>query len=513
MALVLYNTLSRRKELFEPLTPGQVKMYVCGVTVYDLSHIGHGRTYIVWDTVRRYLKWRGYKVIYVQNFTDIDDKIIRRAQEENRPWQEVIESNISAYEEDMAALNILKPDVTPRATEYLPEINSFIEGLVRKEYAYPSSGDVYYRVRKFSGYGKLSGKNPDQLRSGASTRVEEQQTAQKEDPLDFALWKDAKPGEPSFESSFGSGRPGWHIECSAMVQKCLGDSIDIHTGGEDLQFPHHENEIAQSEAMTGKPLAKYWMHNGLLRINSEKMSKSLGNFTTIRELVKNYDPMAVRLFMLQTHYRAPIDFTDTALDAAAKGWETIRDALQFGEQEFSSMPVEPSLPSLRLGTGATLTGATYRERFQEAMDDDFNTSEALALLFELAKPLAKMQHVKVHGGEVENPKTSMREWQTLKELAGVLGLKRRVKTGIINSIQPPEIGSGVASIVNTEDVISIQEKIALRTKAKAEKNFAEADRIRNDLKAQGIVLIDKKGANGALETIWHRDPSASGTSP
>jgi cysteinyl-tRNA synthetase len=490
MALVLYNTLSRRKELFEPLTPGQVKMYVCGVTVYDLSHLGHGRTYIVWDVVRRYLTWRGYAVIYVQNFTDIDDKIIRRAQEKNRPWQEVVETNIKAYEEDMAALNILKPDVTPRATEYLPEINSFIEGLVRKEYAYPSSGDVYYRVRKFPGYGKLSGKNPDQLRSGASARVEEQQTAQKEDPLDFALWKDAKPGEPRFESSFGSGRPGWHIECSAMVQKCLGDSIDIHAGGEDLQFPHHENEIAQSEAMTGKPLAKYWMHNGFIRINSEKMSKSLGNFTTIRELVKNYDPMAVRLFMLQTHYRAPIDFTDTALDAAAKGWETIRDALLFGEQEFSRMPAESSL-------------SFYRERFQEAMDDDFNTSEALALLFELAKPLAKMHHVKVHGGSAETPEALVQEWQTLKELAGVLGLERRVKTGTSKSFQPPEITSAVAFTTN------IEEQIALRTKAKAEKNFAEADRIRNDLKAQGIVLIDRKSADGALETIWHETPPPS----
>jgi cysteinyl-tRNA synthetase len=496
MALVLYNTLSRRKELFEPLTPGQVKMYVCGVTVYDLSHLGHGRTYIVWDVVRRYLTWRGYAVIYVQNFTDIDDKIIRRAQEKNRPWQEVVETNIKAYEEDMAALNILKPDVTPRATEYLPEINSFIEGLVRKEYAYPSSGDVYYRVRKFPGYGKLSGKNPDQLRSGASTRVEEQQTAQKEDPLDFALWKDAKPGEPSFESSFGSGRPGWHIECSAMVQKCLGDSIDIHAGGEDLQFPHHENEIAQSEAMTGKPLAKYWMHNGFIRINSEKMSKSSGNFTTVREIVKNYDPMAVRLFMLQTHYRAPIDFTDTALDAAAKGWETIRDALLFGEQEFSSMPAESSLSS-------------YRERFQEAMDDDFNTSEALALLFELAKPLVKVRNVKVHGGEIENSEALMQEWQALKELAGVLGLAVTSRNASTNIIEHADRIDAEAFVTNT----NIEEQIALRAKAKAEKNFAEADRIRNDLKAQGVVLIDKKGVDGALETIWHRDPSAFGTSP
>jgi cysteinyl-tRNA synthetase len=486
MALVLYNTLSRRKEPFEPLTPGQIKMYVCGVTVYDLSHIGHGRAYIVWDMVRRYLTWRGYQVTYVQNFTDIDDKIIRRAQEENRDWREVVETNIKAYWEDMGALNILKPDVTPRATEYLPEINSFIEGLVHKGYAYPSSGDVYYRVRKFSGYGKLSGKNPDQLRSGASTRVEKQQTAQKEDPLDFALWKTAKPGEPSFESTFGSGRPGWHIECSAMVQERLGDSIDIHAGGEDLQFPHHENEIAQSEAMTGKPLAKYWMHNGLIRINSEKMSKSLGNFTTIRELIKNYDPMALRLFMLQTHYRAPIDFTDMALDAAAKGWETIRDALLFGEQEFAA-------------EGSTSSLSTYRERFQEAMDDDFNTSEALALLFELAKPLVKVRNVKVHGGEVENSEALKQEWLMLKELAGVLGLAVTIREASGNSIAPASKSTAVAS------VITVEEQIALRTKAKAEKNFAEADRIRNDLKTSGIVLIDRKGADGTLETIWHRE--------
>jgi cysteinyl-tRNA synthetase len=498
MALVLYNTLSRRKELFEPLIPGQVKMYVCGVTVYDLSHLGHGRAYIVWDTVRRYLAWRGYAVTYVQNFTDIDDKIIRRAQEENRDWREVVESNIKAYWEDMEALNIRQPDVTPRATEYLPEITAFIEGLVDKAYAYQSNGDVYYRVRKFPGYGKLSGKHPDQLRSGASTRVEEQQTAQKEDPLDFALWKDAKPGEPSFESPFGSGRPGWHIECSAMVQKCLGDSIDIHAGGEDLQFPHHENEIAQSEAMTGKPLAKYWMHNGFIRINSEKMSKSLGNFTTIRELVKNYDPMALRLFMLQTHYRAPIDFTDTALDAAAKGWETLRDALLFGEQEFSKSVSERFLGS-------------PQKRFQEAMDNDFNTSEAIAILFELAKPLVVARNKKVHGDTIDNPEALSQEWQTLKELAGVLGLRIKVISVSISSVELPDSSNIVASVITVDE--QIQEKIALRAKLKAEKNFAEADRIRNDLKAQGVVLIDKKGADGTLETIWHRDPSASGTSP
>jgi cysteinyl-tRNA synthetase len=488
MALVLYNTLTRRKELFEPLTPGQIKMYVCGVTVYDLSHLGHGRAYIVWDTVRRYLEWRGYEVTYVQNFTDIDDKIIRRAQEENHDWREVVETNIKAYWEDMEALNIRKPDITPRATEYLPEINAFIEGLVHKEYAYPANGDVYYRVRKFPGYGKLSGKHPDQLRSGASTRVEEQQTAQKEDPLDFALWKDAKPGEPSFESPFGSGRPGWHIECSAMVHKCLGDTIDIHAGGEDLQFPHHENEIAQSEAMTGKPLAKYWMHNGFIRINSEKMSKSLGNFTTIRELIKNYDPMALRLFMLQTHYRAPIDFTDTALEAAARGWETIRDALLFGEQEFSNAIFASFLES-------------PQKRFQEAMDNDFNTSEAIAILFELAKPLVVARNKKVHGDTIDDPEALSQEWQTLKELAGVLGL---VKTYL--SLSPVSITS--SSSLKFSDKISddrIEELIALRTKAKATKDFAEADRIRNELKAQGIVLIDKKTADGTIETIWHTE--------
>jgi cysteinyl-tRNA synthetase len=516
MALVLYNTLSRRKELFEPLTPGRIKMYVCGVTVYDLSHLGHGRAYIVWDTVRRYLQWRGYEVTYVQNFTDIDDKIIRRAQEENRDWREVVETNIKAYQDDMRALNIREPDITPRATEYLPEINAFIEGLVHKEYAYPANGDVYYRVRKFPGYGKLSGKNPDQLRSGASTRVEEQQTALKEDPLDFALWKDAKPGEPSFESPFGSGRPGWHIECSAMVQKCLGDTVDIHAGGEDLQFPHHENEIAQSEAMTGKPLAKYWMHNGFIRINSEKMSKSLGNFTTIRALIKNYDPMALRLFFLQTHYRAPIDFTDTALEAAAKGWETIRDALLFGEQEFSKGLSESQprtldeisiwiheLPPIDNSTTGSYN-KTFKAlliRFKEAMDNDFNTSEAIAILFELAKPLVVIRNKKVHGDTVDNLeelKLSC-EWMLLKDLAGILGL----------AAKNAELASGPKS---TSDATSsmrdkryIEEQIILRTKAKAAKDFAEADRIRNELKAQRIVLIDKKAVDGTLETIWHRE--------
>ncbi|PSB16454.1 cysteine--tRNA ligase, partial [filamentous cyanobacterium CCP2] len=385
MPLTLYNTLTRRKEAFEPIEPGKVKMYCCGVTVYDYCHLGHARSYIVWDTVRRYLQWRGYEVRYVQNFTDIDDKILNRAKQEGSTMQEVADRYTQSYFEDMARLNILEADEYPRATFTMDGIKRLIHELEQKGFAYASQGDVYYTVRNFAEYGKLSGRKLDEMQAGASGRVDADPDApKKKDPFDFALWKAAKPGEPAWESPWGAGRPGWHIECSAMVREAfgtsqgdtrLGNTIDIHVGGADLVFPHHENEIAQSEAVTGHPLARYWMHNGMVNVGGEKMSKSLGNFTTIRALLDAPNapaPMALRLFVLQAHYRKPIDFTDEAIESAKNSWETLKEGLlfgyrygkqlgwtdtedrSFGNPEFMRIPEDSQAV----------------KRFQQAMDDD-----------------------------------------------------------------------------------------------------------------------------------------------
>jgi cysteinyl-tRNA synthetase len=335
MSLTLYNTLTRKKESFEPIEAGKVRMYCCGVTVYDYCHLGHARSYIVWDILRRYLTWRGYDVRYVQNFTDIDDKILNRARADGSTMEKVSEQFIAAYFEDMARLNILEADEYPRATHTLDGIKRLIHELEQKGMAYAAAGDVYYAVRKFEGYGKLSGRKLEDMQAGASGRVtEDPEASKKQDPFDFALWKAAKQNEPSWESPWGAGRPGWHIECSAMVRDRLGDQIDIHVGGADLTFPHHENEIAQSEAVTGKPLSCYWLHNGMVNVDGEKMSKSLGNFTTIRQLLDEplevlggdrFDPMALRVFVLQAQYRKPIDFTGDAISAAQNSWNTLKD--------------------------------------------------------------------------------------------------------------------------------------------------------------------------------------------
>ncbi|HEY9648447.1 MAG TPA: cysteine--tRNA ligase [Chroococcidiopsis sp.] len=331
MTLTLYSTLTRRKETFEPLEPGKVKIYCCGVTVYDFCHLGHARSYIGWDTVRRYLQWRGYEVRYVQNFTDIDDKIIRRSQAEGLPWDDVTATYIQAYLDDMARLNILAADDYPKATDVIPQIIAFIQQLIERGYAYAVAGDVYYAVERFPDYGQLSGRKIDPTDAGASGRLDDEAEAKKRHPLDFALWKGAKPGEPWWDSPWGKGRPGWHIECSVMVRDRLGDHIDIHMGGQDLVFPHHENELAQSEALVTKPMSRYWMHNGFVNISGEKMSKSLGNFTTIRSLLDSgVAPMVLRLFVLQAHYRKPIDFSDEAIASAQNAWETLREGLQFG---------------------------------------------------------------------------------------------------------------------------------------------------------------------------------------
>ncbi len=479
MPLQLYNTLARQKQTFEPLEPGRVKMYCCGVTVYDYCHLGHARSYIVWDVLRRYLLWLGYQVRYVQNFTDIDDKILRRAREEDSTMEAVSGRYTEAYFEDMARLNILEADEYPRATHTLDGIQRLIHELEQKGNAYAAGGDVYFAVRSFAGYGKLSGRRLDDLQAGASGRVENGEVL-KRDPFDFALWKAAKEGEPAWDSPWGPGRPGWHIECSAMVRDSFGDGIDIHMGGSDLVFPHHENEIAQSEAASGHSLATYWLHNGMVNVGGEKMSKSLGNFTTIRQLLDegHVDPMVMRLFVLTAQYRKPIDFTDEAIAAATAGWETLCDGLRFGPQfgEQLGWADQVALDEEAIA------------RFNQAMDDDLNTPGALAVLFELAKELRRQGNLLRHQGAIEGDASRLqRHWQTLTKLAAVLGLELREAEST-----PMTEGLSEAAIAT---------QVEARALAKAERNWAEADRIREALAAQGITLIDQKG--GA--TTWIRD--------
>lgn len=489
MTLTLYNTLTRRKEPLETLEPGKVSMYCCGVTVYDYSHLGHARCYIVWDTVRRYLMWRGYEVCYVQNFTDIDDKILNRAKSEKSSMQTVAERFTQAYLEDMRRLNVMEADTYTYATQTLDGIQRLIGELEQKGYAYAADGDVYYAVRKFDGYGKLSGRKLEDMQAGASGRVATGGSL-KHDPFDFALWKGAKAGEPAWDSPWGPGRPGWHIECSAMVQEQFGPTIDIHMGGGDLVFPHHENEIAQSEAATGKPLARYWMHNGMVNVGGEKMSKSLGNFTTIRDLLdapQGPEPMALRLFLVQGQYRKPVDFTEAAIASATNSWHTLREGLLFGYQ-FAPVLEWPDAADPDFGNPANMRVDRDSEpvrHFQSVMDDDFNTSGALAVLFELAKNLRRAGNLITHTGQADvEPAELRQQWQTLVVLAQVLGLEARPEI-------PETLGLSDAAI----DALLEQ-----RQQARQAKDFATADQIRDQLQAEGITLIDKPGG----VTDWHR---------
>ncbi|MEH2420324.1 MAG: cysteine--tRNA ligase [Nostoc sp.] len=481
MTLTLYNTLTRRQEPFETVEPGKVKMYYCGVTVYDYCHLGHARACIVWDVVRRYLQFIGYQVRYIQNFTDIDDKILNRACVEHSSMEAIADRFIKAYFEDMTRLGIKEADEYPRATHTMNGILRLIHELENKGFAYPADGDVYYPVRQFSEYGKLSGRKLEDMQAGKSDRVnvEDPEYQKKKDPFDFVLWKAAKPGEPAWESPWGAGRPGWHIECSAMVRDRLGDTIDIHTGGTDLIFPHHENEIAQSEAVTGKPLARYWLHNGMVKVDGEKMSKSLGNFITIRELLdRGVDPMAVRLFVLTAQYRTPIDFTDEAIAAATNGWHTIKESLLFGYQYGKKLGWELETSSLLPETV---------EHFQETVNNDFNFPGGLTVLFELAKEVRREKNILVHGGKTEtSPQELQRQWQTLVILAGVLGLEANIET-------QPDTSNGLGDA-------EIEARIQQRQQARIAKNFAESDRIRDELQAEGITLIDSRDG-----TRWHRN--------
>lgn len=452
--LKIHNSLTRQKEVFEPLQPGKVRMYVCGVTVYDYCHVGHARCYTVFDMVVRYLRARGLDVEYVRNITDIDDKIIRRALENGESIEELTQRFTCAMHEDFDALGILRPDSEPRATEFIPEMIAMIETLIANGKAYAASnGDVYYDVSEFPGYGKLSGKKLEDLRAGARVEVDEA----KQDPLDFVLWKAAKPGEPSWNSPWGKGRPGWHIECSAMSRKALGDYFDLHGGGMDLKFPHHENEIAQTCGAHDTPFVKYWMHNGFVNIDEEKMSKSLGNFFTIRDVLNHYRPEVIRYFLLASHYRSPLNYTDDNLDKARSALERLYLALRG--------------PCVEGGAG------DYTQHFFGVMDDDFNTPQAVAVLFELATA--------INSSVDENEKSKLRG--ELKKLAGVLGLLQQ---------DAEEYLRGGKSA----DDARIDELIAARNAARNAKDFVEADRIRDQLVNEGIILED-----GAQGTTWRRE--------
>ncbi len=514
MTLRLTNTLTRRTEEFQPLVPGQVGIYCCGVTVYDLCHLGHARSYIAWDVLRRHLIWSGYRVTFVQNYTDIDDKILRRAAEEGSSMEVVSARNIEAFVADMARLNILPADRMPRATRSLDAIRALIGDLEARGAAYSAEGDVYFAVLKHAGYGKLSGRDLAEQQQNAEGRVSGAEEARKQHPFDFALWKGAKPGEPSFPSPWGAGRPGWHIECSAMVRAELGDTIDIHLGGADLIFPHHENEIAQSEAATGQALARYWLHNGMVNVGGQKMSKSLGNFTTIRALLDSgVSPMTLRLFVLQAHYRKPLDFSAEALEAAAAGWKGLNGALGLaagdggdgdgggggggaargaaGGEAHAITPARPA--SDPAGLPAELAAA--RARFAAAMDDDLNTSAALAVLFELARPLRALANRLERGdaaaAEAVHSPLLTGQGQLLLELAGVLGLQPEAA--------PAAATGGDAGGSGPSDQ-TIQARIEARQAAKAARDFATADHIRAALQAQGIELIDRPGGL----TEWRR---------
>jgi cysteinyl-tRNA synthetase len=496
LTLRLTNTLTRAKSAFVPLQAGKVSIYCCGVTVYDLCHLGHARSYIVWDVLRRYLIWLGYQVTFVQNYTDIDDKILARAAAEGSTMEAVSERNIAAYISDMAALNILPADRMPRATRCLDAIRTLIGDLEAKGAAYSVDGDVYFAVLKHRDYGKLSGRDLTEQQDNASGRVATAEEARKHHPFDFALWKGAKPGEPSFPSPWGPGRPGWHIECSAMVREELGTTIDIHLGGADLIFPHHENEIAQSEAASGQELARWWLHNGMVNVDGEKMSKSLGNFTTIRALLDSgVSPMTLRLFVLQANYRKPLDFSAEALEAAATGWKGLNAALALAGPGAAAAEPSPAVIAAGEGEGEAEGAAGWpdlaeaRGRFQAAMDDDLNTAAALAVLFELARPLRSLANRLERGDAAAAAEAalplSVAQAALLRELAAVLGLRQEDAS----TAGPAEAGASDASPGDAE----IEALIEARQAAKASRDYAKADRIRDALRAQGIELIDRPG--------------------
>ncbi len=459
--LTIYNTLTREKAPLTPIEAGKVRMYVCGMTVYDYCHMGHARVLVVFDMVARYLRARGYDVTYVRNITDIDDKIIKRASENNETINELTTRFIEAMHKDADALGVLRPDIEPRATDHIPQIIKMIENLINNNLAYVASNkDVFFDVSGFKAYGKLSGKNIDELRAGERVEVQEA----KDDPLDFVLWKSAKPGEPSWDSPWGPGRPGWHIECSAMSTHCLGEHFDIHGGGQDLQFPHHENEIAQSEGATGHTFVNVWMHNGFVRINDEKMSKSLNNFFTVREVLNSFLAEEIRFFILSSHYRSPLNYSLENLGEARSALHRLYTALR----------------EVPLSDGAVID--EYVERFNSVMDDDFNTPRAIAVLHDIVGEINR------HDKKSDKAKSLA---ATLKALGGVLGLLQDSPVAYLQR------GTGGTDGLDSD---AIEKLVSERNQARKDRNFQEADRIRGLLREQGIELEDTPDG-----TLWRRD--------
>jgi cysteinyl-tRNA synthetase len=474
--LQIYNSLTRQKEVFRPIEPGKVRMYVCGMTVYDHCHVGHARVMVVFDVVVRWLRAKGFDVTYVRNITDIDDKIIRRAEENREDFRVLTARFIDAMNQDLAALGILPPTHEPRATAAMADMIAMIQTLLAKGYAYlGASGDVYYDVSCFDRYGRLANKKLEDLRAGARVEVEEA----KDDPLDFVLWKAAKPGEPSWPSPWGAGRPGWHIECSAMSTRCLGEHFDIHGGGMDLKFPHHENEIAQSEAASGHRYVNVWMHNGFVQVNEEKMSKSLGNFFTVREVLQRYQPEVVRLFILSSHYRGPLNYSDENLEHAKSSRTRLYTALR--GLPVVEAPVQES----------------WEARFGRAMDDDFNTPEALAVLFDLAREVNRLR--------AEDVEAAARLGAGLKYLGGLLGLLQGDPERVLQGRNPDDVAlvdtvKAIDSLGVVYSAEQVDTLIAQRAAARKAKNWAEADRIRALLQEAGIVLEDTPRG-----TLWRRE--------
>ncbi|MCM8901527.1 cysteine--tRNA ligase [Caldicoprobacter algeriensis] len=466
----LYNTLTKRKEEFVPLREGEVRMYSCGPTVYDYFHIGNARPFIIFDTLRRYLEYKGYKVLFVQNFTDIDDKMIKRANEEGITVKELGDRFINEYFKDADALGIKRATFHPRATQHISDMIAMIRKLIEKGVAYEVNGNVYFDTSAFPEYGKLSGQKLEELEAGARVEVEEG----KKNPMDFALWKAQKPGEPAWDSPWSKGRPGWHIECSVMAMKYLGETIDIHAGGQDLIFPHHENEIAQSEAATGKPFARYWLHNGYINVNNEKMSKSLGNFFTVREILERFDPEVVRFFMLSAHYRNPINFSEDMLRQAQSALERLYNC-KANLLHMMENVAEKELSEEERDFVQRLAG--YKARFEEAMDDDINTADALATIFDMVR------YINSHLSASSSRQSVEKAYVLLDELTGVLGLLRKDPRQELD----PEIKA----------------LIEKRQQARKEKNWALADQIRDELKARGIILEDTP--QGVRVIFKHKD--------
>lgn len=479
MNLNIYNTLTRKKEPFESIEPGKVMMYVCGPTVYDSCHIGHARAFVVFDVVVRYFRAAGMKVTYVRNFTDVDDKIIKRANEHNMSSVALADLYIKEFQADMKALHVAEPSFEPRVTEHIPEIIALVENLIKKGAAYTKEGDVYFSVESFEGYGKLSGRRLEDMEAGARVDID----TRKQNPFDFALWKSAKPGEPYWESPWGRGRPGWHIECSAMSSKFLGRTFDIHGGGKDLIFPHHENEIAQSECATGQVFANYWIHNGFVNINQEKMSKSLGNFLMVKDVLRHFHPEAVRLFLLSKQYRKPIDFSDGALLESTTALDRIYAMLQRIENRVD--PLEEG------GAGEDNIADTYWQRFCESMDDDFNTARALAVVFDAARQANR------HMDDKTNTDDPM--------IGAQLGLLRHAilrmgkVLGVLNQSADSYFSEKISMQVEKQDIDpdEVESLLEERTVARQNKDWKKADEIRDRLAAMDVVIEDRPDG-----TIW-----------